>query len=254
MFLTATKVAIVESLRSVWFSENQDTNKNTKTLNKNDEPYPKRITIDYPEEAHDWPFILVQIRPTLIEWTGVMPDEIVEFGPDDAKVIKSIRQGKFEATCMLEIMATESQTRDRIWDNLINILLMGRKKNPLNNFYTTLEQNDLVGITIMEGAVRNIGDTITAGTPWSDELLTYEAAIEFDMVGIFYADEYNQDLVPLKKAIIYNYIDYEGIPTEGPNVAEVPGIGGPLPHNPPEAADDPVNPWQPWFLPAGESE
>jgi len=243
MFLTATKVAIVESLRSVWFDGNQDNNKNKNRLNKNDEPYPRRITIEYPEEAHDWPFILVQIRPTIIEWTGIMPDEIIEMGPDDAKVFKRIRQGKFEATCMLEIYATESQTRDRIWDNLVNILLMGRKKDPLRNFYTTLEQHDLVGITVMEGAVRNIGDTISAGTPWSEELLTYEAAIEFDMVGIFFADEYNDELVPLKEAKIYNYIDYEGAPDP-----EIPG-GPPvvIPHNPPEAADDPNLPWQPWF-------
>jgi hypothetical protein len=145
----------------------------------------------------------------------VTPDEVVNSGTEDAPVYSSIRQGRFEATCMLQIMATESQTRDRLWDSAVNVLLMGRKKGPQRNFYSTIETHDLVGLTVMEGSVRNVGDTISMGTPWDPELLTYEAAIEFDIVGTFYADEYNESLVPLKVAIIYDYIaDVEPPPLE----------------------------------------
>lgn len=215
MFITATKVAVVDALRSVWFTGNQDNNTDNPQLASTDEPYPRRITIEYPEEAHDWPVILVQIRPTTIQWTGIMPDEIVNPGTEDAPTYKLIRQGRFEATCMLQIMATESLTRDRIWDNLVSLLLMGRKRSATNNFYTVLEQNELVGLTVMEGSLRNIGDTISMGTPWNPEVLTYEASVEFDMVGTFYADEYNESLVPLKVALIYDYIeDVEAPPFE----------------------------------------
>lgn len=213
MFLTATKIAVVESLESVWFGGAGD-------LQDHDKPIPKRVAVEYPEEEESWPFVLVQVRPTNVEWTGIMPDEVVDAAntedfraidpnedSDNANpVFKSIRQGSFSATCMLQIFANTSGERDRIWDNLVNLLLMGRKGNPTQNFFTTLENHDLIGITVSEGSVRAIGDAIGMGTPWDKELLTYEAAIEFDMTGVFYADEYNEDLVPLAEASAHEYV------------------------------------------------
>jgi hypothetical protein len=222
MFLTATKVAIVESLRAVWWTDGnigQQTHDYNPELDDNDRPLPRRITIEYPEEPHDWPFILVQVHPRVIEWTGVMPDEIVDAAEgSDQPAFKLIRQGRFEASCVLQIMALTSGERDKMWDNLVKLLLMGRKRDATRNFFTTLEEHDLVGITIIEGTVEPVGDTVSMGTPWDPELISYEASIQFDMVGVFYADEYNEDLVPLTEAAVYEYISFEGNtePNESP--------------------------------------
>lgn len=213
MFITATKVAIVEALRSVWF-EDQETNTYRSDLKEFDKPYPRRISIEYSEEAEDWPFVLVQVRPSLIQWTGITPDEIINAGPEDSPTWKRIRQGRFEASCMLQIMALTSAERDRIWDNLILLIMMGRTRSLTRSFHSTLETNDLVGITINEASVRPIGDTISVGTPWDPEMLTYEATIEFDMTGVFYADEFNEDLVELTTARIYPYLPIDPIPGE----------------------------------------
>lgn len=213
MFITATKVAIVEALRSVWF-EDQETNTYRSDLKEFDKPYPRRISIEYSEEAEDWPFVLVQVRPSLIQWTGITPDEIINAGPEDSPTWKRIRQGRFEASCMLQIMALTSGERDRIWDNLILLIMMGRTRSLTRSFHSTLETNDLVGITINEASVRPIGDTISVGTPWDPEMLTYEATIEFDMTGVFYADEFNEDLVELTTARIYPYLPIDPIPGE----------------------------------------
>lgn len=214
MFITATKVAIVEALRSVWFQD-QDANDYRDDLKEFDKPYPRRISIEYSEEAEDWPFVLVQVRPNLIQWTGITPDEIVNAGTEDSPTWKRIRQGKFEASCMLQIMALTSAERDRIWDNLILLIMMGRTRSLTRSFHSTLETNDLVGITINEASVRPIGDTISVGTPWDPEMLSYEATIEFDMTGVFYADEFNEDLLPISEARVYDYLPIEPVPGEG---------------------------------------
>jgi len=242
MFLVAVKTAIVESLRSVWF-DNQNVGQEAHIWNPdltvNADPKPRRVTLEYPEEAEDWPTILVQVRPTTVEWTGIMPDEVIDASldsgvpaidkstvedsaPNPNPSYKLIRQGRFEATCMLQVLALTSMERDRMWDNLVKLLLMGRKKSPTSNFYATVEGHDLIGVTIMEGSIRPIGDTIAPGTPWDPELLSYEAAVEFDMVGTFYADEYTEDLVPLTAAKAYEYIAWDGNTSEPPDGNEDP--------------------------------
>lgn len=213
MFITAAKVAIVEALRSVWF-EDQEANSYRSDLKDFDRPYPRRISIEYSEEAEDWPFVLVQVRPTVITWTGITPDEIVNAGTEDSPTWKRIRQGRFEASCMLQIMALTSAERDRIWDNLILLIMMGRTRSLTRSFYSVIETNDLVGITINEASVRPIGDTISVGTPWDPEMLSYEATIEFDMTGVFYADEFNEDLVALTEARLYPYLPLDELPHE----------------------------------------
>lgn len=213
MFITAAKVSIVEALRSVWF-EDQETNTYRSDLKDFDRPYPRRISIEYSEEAEDWPFVLVQVRPTVITWTGITPDEIVNAGTEDSPTWKRIRQGRFEASCMLQIMALTSAERDRIWDNLILLIMMGRTRSLTRSFYSVIETNDLVGITINEASVRPIGDTISVGTPWDPEMLSYEATIEFDMTGVFYADEFNEDLVALTEARLYPYLPLDEVPHE----------------------------------------
>lgn len=227
MFLVAVKLAIVEALRAVWFDglDGQETNTNNPQLDANATPVPRRITLEYPEEAEEWPTILVQVRPTVVEWMGIMPDEVIDAAdesgrgrpdvdysttldnpPPEAPAYKLIRQGRFEASCMLQILATTSMERDRMWDNLIKLLMMGRKKASTNNFFTTMENHDLVGITIMEGSIQVVGDSIGQGTPWDPEILSYEAAVEFDIIGTFFADEFTEDLVPLKSAEVFDYI------------------------------------------------
>lgn len=216
MFITAAKTAIVEALRAVWYISESDNELNAE-LKASDRPYPRRVTIEYPEEPEDWPFILVQFRPTLITWTGITPDEIVNATEDEDEEphFKRIRQGRFEASCMLQIIALTSEERDRMWDNVVNLLLLGRTRNPTDNFYSIIDTHDLVGMTIMEGSIRPVGDSISMGTPWDPEILTYEAAIEFDIVGVFYADDYNTDLVTLTDAMIYDYIPVEeSVPRE----------------------------------------
>lgn len=205
MFIVAAKTAIVEALRSVWYVSESDNQLNA-DLKASDRPYPRRVTIEFPEEPEDWPFILVQLRPTLISWTGITPDEIVNAGTEDHPSYKRIRQGRFEASCMLQIFALSSEERDRMWDNIVNLLLLGRTRNPTDNFYSIIDTHDLIGMTIMEGSIRPVGDSITMGTPWDPEVLTYEATVEFDITGIFYADEFNTDLITLTEAKIYDYV------------------------------------------------
>lgn len=243
MFLTALKVAVVESLRAVWF-ENQNVGQEAQDLNDDLDqnaklPTPRRVTLEYPEEAEEWPAVLVQVRPNLVEWTGISPDEVIDAAQEDGGLdidfskttddpppenpsYRLIRQGRFEATCMLQVLALSTQERDRIWDNLVKLLMMGDKKAATRTFFTTFEEHDLIGVTILRGSIRPVGDSMGPGTPWDEELLTYEAAIEFDMVGTFYADEYTEELVPLRAAQVFEYIAWSGNDQPPPDNNETP--------------------------------
>lgn len=241
MFIVAVKTAVTEALRAVWYQNQnvgQEANDYNTELTENDAPLPRRITIEYPEEAEEWPAILVQFRPTLVEWTGISPDEVIDASKEDGGVgldlsdeaetvnpnpaYKLIRQGRFEGSIMLQVLALSSMERDTMWDNLVKIIMMGDKRTVTNSFFVTLGQHDLVGITVMRGSVRPIGDSMGPGTPWDPELLSYEAAIEFDLVGTFYADEYTEDLIPLTAAQVFEYIAWDGNTYPPPDNNETP--------------------------------
>jgi len=199
MFLTAVKTAMVEALEMAFDAD---------ITQVGEKPIPRRITIEYAEAEQDWPFILVQVRPTTIKWTGIVPDEYIKAEPvDEVNPWRSIRQGYFEASVMLQIMALTSGERDQIWDSVVKLLMMGRKRESSKDFFKSIEEQDLIGITVQEGTVLPIGDTVSQGTPWNPETIAYEASVQFEIVGRFYADEYDETLITLEAAAIYPYIE-----------------------------------------------
>lgn len=221
MFVSAVKIAVIEAFRAIWYENQnvgQEAHETRLDLTPNDAPVPRRVTIDYPEEAANWPFILVQFHPKNVGWTGIDPDEIVDAAADEFDTpsanpsFRLIRQGRFDASIQLQIMSETSGERDRIWDNLIKIILMGRKREATSRFFDRIENNGLVGLTVMEGTIDMVGDTISMGTPWSQEALSYEATISFDVTGVFYADEFDEELVTLKTARAYGYISNPDYP------------------------------------------
>lgn len=183
MFLVALKTAIVEALRATFDSDFTDS------------PKPRKVSIEYAEDRQDWPFILVQVHVNTVSWTGLYPDiEVLSPGGDSVQVV---REGMFDGTCDLSVYALTSEERDRIWDHLVQLFLMGRTRTPTNDFFSTIQTHDLIALTVQEGEVRPIGDSIGMGTPWDPEALTYEATLQIAFTGQFFADETTRTLLPL---------------------------------------------------------
>lgn len=199
-------MAICEALRATYDSE--WINDVTLTHYNVNRPVPNRITVEYADEEQDWPFILVQISPSVVQWTGITPDEVFETGDPNFPLVK-VREGYFEATVMLSIYALSSESRDRMYDNMLKVVMMGRKNAATKDFFTSLENQDLIGMTVMEAEVSPVGDSISVGTPWNSEQIAYEASVQFQVIGRFYAPEYDEQLIALSGARVFPYTDQD---------------------------------------------
>ena len=191
MFITAVKTAIVEAL-DAGFAQLASSPSDTSL-----DLTPNSITIEYPLELVKWPAILVQFRPNRIQWSGLQPDQYTQYNPGitisgvNYPADNSSRPGYFEGSIDLQIMAMHSEERDRLWDSVTNLLLLGGGSPASAAFYSSIFNNDLVGLTILPDTYTPLGDSITSGTPWSPEEITYEASVRISCMGDFYTSKYD---------------------------------------------------------------
>lgn len=185
MFTTAVKTALVEALIDAFDALGPKTSNTTKDLT------PNSVTIDYPMQEVQWPAILVQFRPRKVQWVGLNPDSYVTPSGMYPQAVEAQRLGYFEGFVDFQILAMHSEERDRLWDSLYNLVLMNPGSPAAFAFYESLKQNDLVAITMQQGSAQTLGDTISPGTPFSPEELTYEASIRLACVGEVYETKYN---------------------------------------------------------------
>ena len=191
MFTTAVKTAIVEALNAGFSTLASAPSDNSLDLT------PNSITIEYPLELVAWPTILVHFRPSKVQWSGLFPDThtvsnggITISGTTYSGSVIS-RNGYFEGSIDLQIMAMHSEERDRLYDSVANLILMGQGSEASAAFYSSIFNNSLVGMTLLPSTYTNLGDSISSGTPWSPEELTYEASIRIQCIGDFYETKYN---------------------------------------------------------------
>jgi len=182
MFLTATKTAIVEALVS-GFQQLASGPSNTSL-----DLVPNSITIEYPLQQVLWPAIFVQFRPDKVQWTGLMPDQ---YTTAVSGSVTTSRMGYFEGSVDLQIMAMHSEERDKLWDSVVNLVLMGAGSPASTAFYDSIANNDLVSLTFLPDTVTPLGDTVSPGTPFSPEELTYEASVRLRCIGTYSESKYN---------------------------------------------------------------
>jgi hypothetical protein len=227
MFTTAVKTTVVEALVAGFSALNPGYNPNLTNqfnypINNGLDLTPNSITIEYPLEQVQWPCIMVQFRPNKVQWSGLNPDTY--YTSTSGITISGVtysgmnvsRSGYFEGNIDLQIMATHSEERDRLYDSVTNLILMGQG-SPANTAFTqNINNNTLVGITMMLASLTNLGDSVTAGTPWSPEELTYEASIRIPCIGDFYESKYDYP-VPIITKVTYsgtaipNYFTTSGV-------------------------------------------
>lgn len=198
MFTTAVKTAIVEALVSGFNSINTTYNPNlTGQFNypadSTIDLTPNSVTIEYPLEEVQWPAIFVQFRTSKSQWTGMDPDIYITVS--GLPTSTSTREIYFEGVLDFQILALHSEERDRLRDSIFNLILMGGGSPASTAFYSSLNANDLVAMTILASTVTSVGDTVNMGTPYSPEELTYESTLRVNCVGEAYVAKYNE-IVP----------------------------------------------------------
>lgn len=198
MFITAAKIATIEALNAAFDALGERASNYTKDL------VPKSVTIEHPIDEIQWPAIYVQFRPTITQYTGLNPDQFSAQYDEAGNIIgwQQVRHGYFEGAFDLQILAMSSEERDKIWETVVNFFIANTMSPSSTAFYNSLEQNDLLGITFMQGSVLQVGDTVSPGTPWSPEELTYETTLRIKCVGEFYEDKYTQKLLPISSITV----------------------------------------------------
>jgi len=191
VFTTAVKTTVVEALTQAFAQLASAPIDNSLEL------VPNNTTIEYPLEELEWPALFVQFRPTKVQWFGLNPESyttapggIVISGATYSG-ITSQRNGFFEGDIDLQIMAMHSEERDRLYDSVTNLVLLGFGSPASNAFYNSITANTLVGLTTSPDHITPLGDSVSAGTPWSQEELTYEASVRIRCIGDIYEDKYD---------------------------------------------------------------
>ena len=200
MFITGVKIALVEALVAGFNAINPNYNPNlTQQFNyPNDNTIdltPNSITIEYPLEEVQWPAIFVQFRPTKSQWTGLNPDTYTAIS--GTTLHNTNREIYYEGVIDLQILAMHSEERDRLWDSLYNLILMDPNSPASAAFYDSLNSNDLIAITLLQSTVTSLGDTVSPGTPYSPEELTYEATLRINCIGESFETKYDTGIESL---------------------------------------------------------
>jgi hypothetical protein len=203
MFITGVKTAIVEALVAGFNTINPNGIPNiTRQFNYPSDTSidltPNSVTIEYPLEEVQWPAIFVQFRPSKSQWTGMNPDVYTSISGTNTYI--QTREIYFEGVIDFQILAMHSEERDRLWDSLYNLILMDPNSPASNAFYSSINANDLVAITLLQSTVQSLGDTVSPGTPYSPEELTYESTLRVQCIGESFESKYNS-IVPAVSAI-----------------------------------------------------
>jgi len=191
MFVTAVKTAVVEALVS-GFGQLA-----TSPINNGLDLVPNSVTIEYPLQEVEWPAVYVQFRSSTVQWQGLQPDQYVTYASGitisghNYPAYTSSRVGYFEGNIDLQIIAMHSEERDRLYDSVTNLILMGQGSAASNAFYSSIQANDLVGLTLLPTSYTPTGDVVVPGTPFSPEEFTYQASMRIRCVGDFYENKYN---------------------------------------------------------------
>lgn len=209
MFITAVKVAAVEALRAT-FNDSYMGDINF-----------RNVTTEYPEQSEQWPGLLVQFRPRgQVQWTGLHREQYQPLVDDPDYEWLGLVLGYFEGSIDLTVLATTAHERDRLWDALVELVLMGEDRADTGKFFTEFQKHDLVQITFNPAKIDLAGDSISPGTPWDRNTITYEATVRIDVIGQFTADPYNRRLVSFSDYTIYPYSPSPNNPDEEIYVGE----------------------------------
>ena len=173
--------------------------------NTTNELTPTKFNIEYPLVEASWPSIYVHFTPITTQWTGLDPDFYYVVSGTD---IVCDRQIYFEGYIDFQILALASEERDRLADSVDNLILYDVASPGSTAFYNTIYADPIVGIQILGSKTRPIGDTIVPGTPFSAEILSYEATIRAQCVGQAYEPKYDYNPPILSSVVISGMATY----------------------------------------------
>jgi len=164
-FIVDIKTAIIRALRASFDDLSYP----------DDEIQGVNISMDYPMEENEYPHLWVQLSITKLQNAGI--GHVIW----DKHQLK--REWYFEATLRLNIIALSSKSRDIYASQLIQMLAFSDLNPIAYKFDQTLQENPSIHLTINRDSLVLAGQQTTIGTPWSDDIPTYEDGFSLNMIG-----------------------------------------------------------------------
>jgi len=211
MFRTAVKTCVISALSEYINTMNPGSafpqgNIPSDTTN---ELTPTKFNIEYPLVEASWPSIYVHFNPITTQWTGLDPDFYYVVSGTD---IVCDRQIYFEGYIDFQVLALASEERDKLADSIDTLILMDVQSPASTAFYNSIWADPLVGMTILSSKTKPLGDAIVPGTPFSAELLSYEASIRVQCVGQAYEPKYDYNVPILESIVVSGMTTYNTNP------------------------------------------
>lgn len=169
-------------------------------------PYPdmKDISVhtEYPLDPASYPGLWVQFQPTQdVHNVGIGHVEMST--NSEGEPIKAYRW-KFDGLVEVTVAALSSLERVRMIDWLSKAIAFGLSEGttPLSDFRKKIEQNDLIGQTVIWEAFTISGFAETPGTPWGTDDVIYEATVTLTVEGEYAFSPDTVGLVALSEIVI----------------------------------------------------
>lgn len=189
MFLARTITMFVEALQSVFDADYPEDNLRDVS-----------ISVDFPLKQAAYPGLLVNFSTIGdIKSVGIGHVEYTDGESTIASAVREVFRWKFAGNLEVTVMALSSLERARMMDELVKTVAFGSEYNPLGDFRHSIENNDLIGMTMGFGAFTIGGFAETPGTPWGTDDVIYEATISMAANGEFVYDPNDRVLVPLSE-------------------------------------------------------
>lgn len=206
MYLVPLKEAVVKSLKAVF--DGSYPNSDFDDVN---------VSIEYPMKLQNYPGVWVTFHETgPVERAGIAHTEIMQ---DDDGIWRQYGRWIFQGTVSLTVAALSSLERDRLFDQVVRVLMASDvDDSPAGRFRSLIENNDYLGIVINYDSIEVNGEAASPGTPWETNDVIYERTIDVTVFGEFVSDPSNDALIPLSNVIVTGYDDADPdnpFPSEG---------------------------------------
>lgn len=152
------------------------------------------VSLEYPLEELNYPSLFVQFSITKLNRSGIGHE--IQVQDPDTHAWSFIQEWTFMGRSTLTALALKNMDRDRLSDALINMLAFARPPSILltepqgdakqhRTLINALDENPYVAMTLQLDTLIPGGQQNTPGTPWADDIITYQDSWSFDMVGQF---------------------------------------------------------------------
>jgi hypothetical protein len=189
--LPRSQGGLIQSVKEATIEGIRDALQNTGLSLKEQSVY---VGIEYPNDPAQMPGAWVNFAITKLNRAG-LGHEITVQDPDTSEW-SFIQEWIFTGKITITIAALSSLERDRLADAIIAMIAFARAPELLltkpqadtkqhRSLLTSLDENPYVGMTLNTDVINPGGPQIAMGTPWKEDILTYEDSYSIDVVGQF---------------------------------------------------------------------